>query len=285
MSVKAPARQAMALTAVTFLACLAGCAKPGSPGGGPADEQPPEIMRTAPADGETHVDVASTIDIEFSEEMNRPSVERSLSIVPDLEGLRQTWRGRTLSVDPTASLPESTTVVVEIAASAQDYHSVAAGRPFSFAFSTGAFIDKGIITGAVTSGGDPLARARVWACVGAAGPDSTGLVWPCGYSTSTDENGVFLLRNVRPAATPYTIVAFLDGNSDGRYAPAAETGGVLEGAALVEAQGDSVGDLVIPVGPPARAESGTSGREGAAGTQEPTAPVNEPDDAAGEELQ
>ncbi len=243
-------------TAVALAAVGAGCAKPGPPGGGPPDEQPPEVVSTRPADAATMVDTDSELEIEFSEEMNRPSVERSLAIVPDVGRLDMSWKGRTLFVDPAESFPESTTVVVEIASSAQDYHNVASGRPFSFAFSTGPSMDSGIISGIVTAGGDPMEGAVVWACAGAALADSTGVVRPCGYGTSSGEDGTFTIRRVRPTATPYTIVAFMDANGDRRYAPSSETGGVLDDAAFVESQGDSVGGLVVPIEPPPPGENG-----------------------------
>lgn len=236
------------------LALVGGCAKPGPPGGGPVDEQPPTVVRTLPEDGALDVAGSSLIEIEFSEEMNRQAAERSLGIVPGVELRNFRWKGRTLVVEPAESLPDSTTMIIEIGASARDYHEVAIGRPFSFAFSTGDALDTGTIEGSVTAGGDAVKNAIVWACQGPAAPDSSGALQSCGYASSTGEDGRFRMVNVKASAAPYTLIGFVDQDGDGRYMRDKETGAVLEDAALVAARGDSVGGLIVPVEPPAAGE-------------------------------
>ena len=229
------------------VSALLGCAKPGPPGGGPPDELPPEVVSTRPASGETAVDRATTIEISFSEEMNRQTTERSLSITPptDLRNFR--WKGRTLFAEPVAALPESTTFVVRVGETATDYHGVAMGEAHAFAFSTGSVIDRTIIEGTATVGGQPVASAVVWVCRPPVVPDSLGVLSTCGYVTATDTEGRFRLANVRRSALPYSVVSFIDGDGDRRYDTASEVGSIVLDAAFVPGAADSVGGLEIPL--------------------------------------
>lgn len=261
-AVAAILRDVAAACVLGSIALAGGCAKPGPPGGGPIDTEPPDVVDTLPADGS--VDVARDVNIEivFSEEMNRPSVERNLSRVPPLELGAVRWRGKTLVLELAESIPESTTVVLEVGAAAQDYHNVLMGAPHSFAFSTGGGLDSGVIAGRVTAGGDPAAKATVWACLKGAEPDTSGFIHSCGYATSSDDEGAFRFENVASSGTAYTLVAFLDSNGDRRYWVAGETGGVVSEAALVDADGDSATGLVVPIEPPSTPSAAADQEEG-----------------------
>lgn len=271
------ARARSAAFAVAFASAFAvgGCAKPGPPGGGSPDSIPPEIVRTSPLGGETGVDRSASIEIEFSEEMNRQTVERSLAVAPPLPLRNFRWKGRTLIAEPATALPESTTVVVRVGENAHDYHDVSIENANSFAFSTGDAIDRGIITGSVTARGQPVASAVVWACRIPVVPDSLGVLDPCGYVSGTDADGAFRIANVRPSATPYTVVAFIDRDGDRRYAVAVEAGRILASAAFLATAADSVGGIEIPladIGEDDEAESEGPGSPGERGEAPPESP-------------
>lgn len=249
-----------ALRGLCALAVLAaaGCARVAPPGGGPQDETPPEVISTTPVDGATDVPLSTEVSIEFSEEMSRSSAERALSITPPVGTTRFRWRGPALSASFDEELPDSTTFVVTLGEGATDYHGVVAGAPFRFAFSTGPTLDDGIIEGRVERRGEPAAGALVWACTGPAAPDTLGRLLQCGYATRAGDDGRFRFDHVRPAGAPYALVAFLDESGDGRYDPVGELGTVLETAAALAAQGDSVGGLVMELGSP---DGGSAGEE------------------------
>ena len=84
------------------LALISGCARVGPPTGGPADSTPPEVVTTVPEDGVTGVGRDTEIRIEFSEEMNRVSVERSFSIAPDVKLRNPRWDGTAFVARPAA---------------------------------------------------------------------------------------------------------------------------------------------------------------------------------------
>jgi hypothetical protein len=223
---------------------------------------PPTVVRTTPSEGASSVDVGSSVEIEFSEEMDRLSVERSFSIVPAVELRNLRWRGRTLVVEPKTVFPDSATVVMQIGSGAQDYHSVAIDAPLALAFSTGDAVDSGIISGSVETGGEPTGGAVVWACAGHVTPDSTGVYRQCGYATSSASDGSFRLLYVRPRSTAYSIVAFVDGDGNRAYTPESEIGGMVERAALVESPGDSAVGISVEIEEPAATETETSPAEG-----------------------
>lgn len=263
------------LVVAAALLCLAyGCAKPGPPGGGPADELPPEVVATRPADGDVNVDLASTIEIEFSEEMSRQPTERSLTVTPELDLRNFRWRGRTLIAEPIGVLPDTTTIVVRVGEVASDYHGVAVAAPHQFAFSTGGVIDLGVMSGSVTARGQPVAGAVVWACLEPVVPDSAGVVRACGYTSVTDADGAFRIGNVRAAARPYAVVAFIDRDGDGRYSLSEESGRVLLEAAFLAAPEDSIGGIEIPLRD--ATEDGVDA-PGETGGPERTGPAAEPD--------
>lgn len=244
-----------AVAAAALAACAAaGCARPGPPGGGPVDTTAPVVVRTAPADGAAGVPPTVSIEIEFSEEMSRGSVERALSIAPvvELEALR--WGGATVSTAASAGLPDSTTFVVTVGPAAQDYHSVAMGASHTFAFSTGPVVDQCIVAGRVGASGASVQGATVWLSRLAALPDSGGVFAPSGRATTTDQDGTFRFTHVRASSVSYSIVAFLDADRDARYDPAEETGTVLDAVALVAAPGDSVCGFDVVLTPPRAGE-------------------------------
>jgi hypothetical protein len=244
------AHAVVTLVIALVAALAAGCARPGPPGGGPADSTPPAVVATVPAPGAVQVGPLRRIEIEFSEEMNRDSVERAVAVTPPVLLRGFSWKGRTLIAEPRETLPDSTTFVVRIGDAARDYHDVALASAYTLAFSTGASIDRCVIAGTVTATEGTEVRATVWACPRPAPPDTVRSVDPCGYVTAAGPNGSFRIGNVKAQETPYSIIAFVDEDGDGRYSPRTETGVIEGGVALVRSPGDSVVGIVLPLAAP-----------------------------------
>jgi hypothetical protein len=251
-----------ALACAALVAGACGCARVGPPGGGPPDKEPPYVVTTVPGNGVVSVDRLTPLSIEFSEEMDRRSVERSFSTNPAAELGNFRWKGSKVTARPRSELPDSTTIVVRIGSAARDHHEISIEQAYTFAFATGPTLDSGIITGTVTTEGEPVRNATVWACHRVAEPDSLGTMARCGYVGATDDDGSFRLEHVRAWAKPYTVVAFVDSDGDGKYGVGSENGLVLDGAAFVRAPGDSIGGITVPiVAPSAGGRSGEGGPE------------------------
>jgi hypothetical protein len=132
-----------------FALVLAGCAGQVQPGGGPVDTIPPAVIRTVPDSGATHVSTSS-IELEFSEYVDRRSVEESIFISPHLGKLEFDWGTTDVTVRFPDTLRRNTTYVVSIGTDVIDIRArnrMAQG--FTLAFTTGDSLDKGSIRGRV----------------------------------------------------------------------------------------------------------------------------------------
>ena len=125
------------------------CAGQIPPGGGPPDTVPPTIIRTVPDSNAVRVQTIS-IELEFSEYVDRRSVEESIFISPYVGELEFDWSGTSVKVSFSESLRKNTTYVVNIGTDVVDIRAgnrMAAG--FTLAFTTGDSIDRGFISGRV----------------------------------------------------------------------------------------------------------------------------------------
>ena len=113
-----------------------GCAKEGMPPGGPVDDIAPEVVRLVPEPGSTGVDPEQAIMFEFSEPVDRPSVERALFFTPDIgPTLRPRWLGDELHLIPRVPLRENTTFVITLGADVIDRYRNRMGESVTLAFS------------------------------------------------------------------------------------------------------------------------------------------------------
>ena len=143
-------RFATILILVISLFLVFKCATKGRPGGGPVDKTPPEVIFTFPASDSLGVDFLDEIQLVFSERMDENSVIKSLFISPALE-YEIDWSGGdelTLQVSPD-SLQKNQTYVITIGSEAQDSRRNKMTSSFQFAFSTGAQLDRGSVSGRI----------------------------------------------------------------------------------------------------------------------------------------
>jgi hypothetical protein len=141
---------------IFLLSCLAlistlllSCAGQIPPGGGPADTVPPQIIFTQPDSNAVNVRT-DRIVIEFSEYVDRRSVEESIFLSPYLGELEFDWSGTELTVTFSEELKKNTTYVMNVGTDVVDVRArnrMADG--FTLAFSTGDMIDQGKISGRV----------------------------------------------------------------------------------------------------------------------------------------
>lgn len=95
----------------------------------------PSVARTLPEDGATDVPVDERLQITFSTLMDTGSVERELTIDPEIaHELR--WSGELLEIVPTAPLAPGREYVIHIGEPAADVAGVALGERVSIAFRT-----------------------------------------------------------------------------------------------------------------------------------------------------
>ena len=126
-----------------------GCAGERPPEGGPVDTTPPEITEVYPPPNTTEYS-STRISLEFSKYVDRRSVEESIFLSPYVKDIEYDWSGREVELDFRDSLRKNTTYVVTIGTDVVDLNNHnRMAHAFSFAFTTGARIDRGEIRGRI----------------------------------------------------------------------------------------------------------------------------------------
>ena len=187
---------------------VCGCAEPRPPTGGPRDETPPQLVSAEPAHESVNVPPTSQLKLTFSEYVNQASFVRALSITPAPQGrMRMRWRNRSVTIQFSEPLRDSTTYVATLNDEFRDWQGVRLTRPLSFAFATGPVIDQGRLYGRVIDPikGKPVAGLPV--LVFNPGEEVNGIP---AYQTQTDSDGQFGLRNVRES--DFFILGLQDAN-------------------------------------------------------------------------
>ena len=195
------------------------CAKKGFPPGGPPDLTSPEIVSTTPENGATRIPTVSTITVQFTERMNRKSVENSVFISPPLETDLK-WKGNSLVLHPLKELTAIRTYSVTLGSDCQDLQGNRLRNSYSFAFSSGGTVDSGAITGVIYNKDKPEQGIAVWAYV--SNDEEVILPWQrkADYATQTGQDGKFELRYLGPGR--YQLFALMDINRNQLWDPGSE---------------------------------------------------------------
>ncbi len=126
-----------------------GCASRGRPGGGPVDKTPPEIVFTFPQPDSLNIDQIAKIDIHFDERMDETSVANSIFTSPPMEYDIDWSGGEQLSLKLKHELDSDRTYLITIGTGAMDARKNRMNNSFQLAFSTGAHLDRGQLSGQV----------------------------------------------------------------------------------------------------------------------------------------
>ena len=130
-------------------ALIVSCAGQRAPEGGPLDTVPPTIISSYPAPNTINFS-DNRIIIEFSEYVDRRSVEEAIFVSPAISDVEFEWSGREVEMIFNEALKKNTTYVITIGTDVRDVNNQnRMADAFTLAFSTGASIDKGMIAGKV----------------------------------------------------------------------------------------------------------------------------------------
>lgn len=195
------------------------CAKKGFPPGGPADTTAPEVKETFPANGTTQIGLSPEIKITFGEKMQKKFTEEAVLFFPP-ESLKFKWDKNSLIIRPKNPLKTNKTYFVTVGTKAVDVHNNKLKSSFSFAFSTGEFLDSGFISGKIFYNGKPEAGVSVWAYLLSSSQDSIlGKEIP-DYVVQSQDDGNYSLPYL--SSGNYRLVAIKDLNLDLKWDPAKE---------------------------------------------------------------
>jgi uncharacterized protein (DUF2141 family) len=200
---------------VANLLVLAGCANPGTPMGGPKDEEPPKVRKSTPAPNAFGYN-KNEIRIEFDELIVLKDINQKLVVSPPMNTPPTvTERGNELVVEFQDSLQDNTTYTLDFADAIVDNNEGNILPEFRFSFSTGQIIDSLQIAGNLFQAGDvsPVSGALVFVHKNLSDSAFNKLV-PVRLA-KTDEAGRFTIPNVSPGT--YRIYALEDANRDYKY--------------------------------------------------------------------
>lgn len=200
------------------------CAKVGVPPGGPEDKTGPTIVSHFPESDAINAPRRMIARLEFSEPVNRPSVEAALFLSPDpRQRLRYRWSGRTLELIYLDSLDADRTYVISVGSQAKDERGNPCGTTYTIAFSTGQQIDRGSIRGWIEGLETPQA-VSLWAYRIESEASVDPIRQTAEYGVQADRDGGFRFEYLKNGS--YRVFAIHDRNRDGLWTPPAEPVGV-----------------------------------------------------------
>lgn len=205
------------LPLLLFLLLMVRCANMVSPEGGPKDMTPPTVTGCDPPNYSVHFE-GRTIRIDFDEFVNAETSGDKVLVSPPLtEPPDYRLRGKSLVVAFEDTLMQGTTYTVNFGSVISDITEGNKISGFTYAFSTGAYLDSLTLTGKVTDGftSQPVKDILVMLYV----PDNDtipadslpALVRP-DYITRSKEDGSFAFTNIPPNS--YKIIALADKTGD-----------------------------------------------------------------------
>jgi hypothetical protein len=193
-----------------------GCAKIGTPTGGPKDELPPNVIECVPENKATTVE-SNTIEITFDEFILLKNLNEELTLSPPLkERPISRIRNKTLIVDLNNELKDSTTYTLNFGNAIADNNEGNLLPDYEFVFSTGAVIDSLSITGKVVNANSlKPEKEKIVVMLYDNLSDSAPYKDLPLYITKTSPEGKFAISNAKRGT--YRLFALKDGNNNLRF--------------------------------------------------------------------
>jgi hypothetical protein len=193
------------------------CANPVSPSGGPKDTVPPEFLGSEPPMFSKNFK-GNKVKIYFDEFLELKDISNQLIVSPPMEKMPEVkLKGKSVIIEFREPLRENTTYNIFFGESVTDLTENNPVSNFQYVFSTGDVLDslmmKGEIMDAFTL--EPTVGVNVMLyldIVDTINFDSIPYLARPYYLTRTDENGFFVLYNLKDEA--YKIFALMDVNSN-----------------------------------------------------------------------
>jgi len=201
---------------IATLVVLYSCANRGQgPQGGPKDKTPPKVVKSIPADKSTNVS-KNQVEIDFDESINLKDISKNVIISPpqrinpDIKAY-----GKKLTVQLADTLIPNTTYSINFGEAIEDMTEGNKLKNYVFSFSTGNEIDTLQIAGNVLDASNLNPMQGITVGIYNDLNDSAFLTKPFMRITRTDENGRFVVPNVKNGK--YRVYALNDVNRDNIY--------------------------------------------------------------------
>lgn len=226
------------------------CAIQQAPGGGPKDTKPPQLTGAEPAANSVNFK-GNKITLTFNEFITLKNLEKFLLISPPLNKTPEIKEnGKKLTIRIKDTLRENSTYKFYLGEAIVDITEGNPLRNFSFAFSTGPYIDSLTLSGKVSVASSLEAGKDVFVFLYSKTDDSIPMLERPVYVTRTYDNGNFVFTNL--ASGKYRLLALKDINGDYLYSPGAEeiafADSLTEPSFAPVASQDSLGRITLESG-------------------------------------
>jgi hypothetical protein len=197
------------------LAFAFSCANIVTPSGGPKDVTPPVAKKYEPLNHTTRF-TSKKIKITFNEFVDLTDLINQVVVSPPTEEeFTFNVRGKSIVIDLTAGLKDSTTYTIYFGESIHDITENNILSGFQYAFSTGDYIDSLSIRGSIVDAYTLDPAKGVLVILYYSDIDSAPLLRKPDYLTKTDAAGNFVLNNLKKAQ--YKMFALTDLDLDMKY--------------------------------------------------------------------
>ena len=200
------------ILSIGIILLIWGCANRVSPTGGPKDEDPPELVRSVPENGQRNFK-SQEIELEFNEFIAPKSLNEQLIITPRIDtDYEYKYRKRSISLEFEEPFADSTTYTLNFRDGIVDLTESLPTENLQIAFSTGNLLDTLEIYGSVLNLMTQQPKDNL--IVGLYSIEDTLDIFtgPPYYFAKTDAEGHYHFRNIKDGT--YKIYAFEDGNKN-----------------------------------------------------------------------
>lgn len=200
---------------ILLLIVIGSCAKQSSPGGGPADEDPPVVLKSDPENGSVNFS-GNSFEVTFNEFFVINGVDQKLLISPPLEN-RPTVkaRGKTLVVSFDEELRDSVTYTFYFEDAIQDLNENNPIDNFQFVFSTGPTLDSLSVTGTIYNAFDLEPGEGIFVVLYPGSNDTLPVKTIPAYVTRAAKDGRFRIDHI--TGGEYSIFGLKDVNNNKKY--------------------------------------------------------------------
>lgn len=206
------------LCAILMCVLFVACANRGiGPQGGPKDSIPPVPLHAVPENGVLNFK-GQDIEVTFDEYLQLDNIAQNMLMSPPQQTPPEVKvRGKRLLVHLVDSLRDSTTYTIDFGNAVCDFREKNPLPGYSFAFSTGPYIDTLLVKGKVMYADNLNPAQGVFVGIHANLDDSAFTTIPFDRVARTDSMGVFTINNMREGK--YCLYAVNDLSRDYRLTP------------------------------------------------------------------
>ncbi len=222
-------------TSLYIILLFQGCAKVGTPTGGPADITPPKYLDGEPENYSTGF-TGKDISFQFDEFVQLKDIGKELLVSPPLKVRPDVkLRDKSVRINLKNELLPNTTYTINFGNAISDLNEGNLLRDFEFVFSTGDHIDSLSVAGRAVNAFDhmPLKDQVIMVMLYENLSDSAPLLQIPRYIGRATPEGLFTINNIRPDTC--RLIAVNDANGNLKYDPGAESIAFLDSFLVINA--------------------------------------------------